>query len=1231
MINTNKRIHIYNRYRTIYTSKNNYYIRHNKKYIDLYTILKKISAKDGIKRGGGAKDKNNFLTDELRDIKDSIVIFKLLMDDKQSEAINLYINLIELINTKKDLIIKKINTYPQNYFDNELNKSSIITYVKNMLYKNIFNNYLINIIPRIDINSFIKDNDKNAIENIIKSLLHLNDDSDEKILKKINDDIQKYNDVLESTIKTNCSNYDILKDIIVTYISNANSKVKDAINEVDDEEEVVDEKGKDEVDEEEEGEDEGEDEDDEGGEEGDEGEEDGDEGGEAGDEGGEEGRKTKKKKKVKNKKTSNKDDVKKAIDEDMAVIKEDLENLENKDYVDRLLLVLEKESEYYEMFISSTDKVFDNSELRNYFNNIKKFLDDYKALYKEYIEDMKIKLEKNKTDMERQNNELKLNETSIKEYELEIKKLKEQLKNEHKKYEEIRKKIEELEKNADADTDADTDVGANPVTNEGTDPGNPQNPVSGGYKRRSKGNSKRISKGISKRYKIYHNIIRKGGEGGEGGDGGEGGEGGDGGDGGEGGDGGDGGEGGEGGEENIVAEKKEEEKLKIQIKKLKQQYADEIIKIRDLKLKINELKKGIEKIKKKIETIQKKIKQYEEFLEKIEVFFTKIKNNLDKVSINSTSNKEEQEKYTNISLYKKYIETIIFNIKTKILYYFIANYIKFCNEFNNIRDDSIGDDNYGKLKDLIETLYTEEKDATKFDDNVSDTADPGTPDGTPDAKPPVAPVAPGAPVAPVASGGGFKGGKGQLSVCAYLTDVEGNLDFFEKYVRISKVIEWTDSKKNRLRFKQKDSMFVFGGDCQDRGIGDIRFVNLLLNFKEEYPDRVEFIIGNRDANKIRIYSELSEKIVGMNKTESVAENKYLAKYDNFPYWVNKNERITLRKYLKDNNYKIDNVSRLKYILDYTMGSNDAFDKRRKELSIILNKNPNLISDNDIVTSFLNSISPNPKNIKDTNDNYMLKYLKSGKIAYIFGEHIFVHGAINKYSIGYIPNNKNMVNDVDKWVSGLNKWFQKDLKEYMANPEYGGISKKRKGYKIIDYVVPSDNKSVVYSDNLKNGNGQYINTKVIKYLNKGGIHSIISGHRPHGDCPLVLRSKKLTAVSADTSYSKKGHVSKWGIDNRGNAVSEVLLYLNGDIQIHGRLQDNQKYDYIIKNKESKPEKQAKPIPKYDKYIGLQLKNKYWVKNVIYDKSAKNAKYYISYAKGFEYDDKWITETELLKLL
>ena len=41
MINTNKKIHIYNRFRYIYHSNNRYYIRYNKRYIDLYSIIKK--------------------------------------------------------------------------------------------------------------------------------------------------------------------------------------------------------------------------------------------------------------------------------------------------------------------------------------------------------------------------------------------------------------------------------------------------------------------------------------------------------------------------------------------------------------------------------------------------------------------------------------------------------------------------------------------------------------------------------------------------------------------------------------------------------------------------------------------------------------------------------------------------------------------------------------------------------------------------------------------------------------------------------------------------------------------------------------------------------------------------------------------------------------------------------------------------------------------------------------
>ena len=154
MINTNKKIHIYNRLRTIYTSKNRYYIRHNKKYIDIYTIIKKANRQRG---GGAKKNQEGFLSEELIEIKNSIAIFKLLSDDKQSEAINIYINLIDLINSKREYIIEKISELFTKKYDTmkQTEKDRVKKYIKEILFKNIFNNYLIKIIASIDINKYI--------------------------------------------------------------------------------------------------------------------------------------------------------------------------------------------------------------------------------------------------------------------------------------------------------------------------------------------------------------------------------------------------------------------------------------------------------------------------------------------------------------------------------------------------------------------------------------------------------------------------------------------------------------------------------------------------------------------------------------------------------------------------------------------------------------------------------------------------------------------------------------------------------------------------------------------------------------------------------------------------------------------------------------------------------------------------------------------------------------------
>ncbi len=49
----------------------------------------------------------------------------------------------------------------------------------------------------------------------------------------------------------------------------------------------------------------------------------------------------------------------------------------------------------------------------------------------------------------------------------------------------------------------------------------------------------------------------------------------------------------------------------------------------------------------------------------------------------------------------------------------------------------------------------------------------------------------------------------------YITDVEGNLDYFHNYVKISKVLKWKDDdKKDALDFQNSNDHFVFGGDSQ---------------------------------------------------------------------------------------------------------------------------------------------------------------------------------------------------------------------------------------------------------------------------------------------------------------------------------------------------------------------------------------------------------------------------------
>ena len=88
------------------------------------------------------------------------------------------------------------------------------------------------------------------------------------------------------------------------------------------------------------------------------------------------------------------------------------------------------------------------------------------------------------------------------------------------------------------------------------------------------------------------------------------------------------------------------------------------------------------------------------------------------------------------------------------------------------------------------------------------------------------------------------------------------------------------------------------------------------------------IIGNRDANKLRLASELQEECI---KDAAVLTDT------SFPYWDKAGKRVTPENFLNELRAKVegdeekakiqDNAAyRLRYILNKTMGADGAFER-----------------------------------------------------------------------------------------------------------------------------------------------------------------------------------------------------------------------------------------------------------------------------------------------------------------
>jgi hypothetical protein len=443
--------------------------------------------------------------------------------------------------------------------------------------------------------------------------------------------------------------------------------------------------------------------------------------------------------------------------------------------------------------------------------------------------------------------------------------------------------------------------------------------------------------------------------------------------------------------------------------------------------------------------------------------------------------------------------------------------------------------------------------------------------------------------------------------CAFFTDVEGNLDYFKRYVQMSRVLKF--DPPDVLDFQDNDTMFVYGGDSQDKGVGDIRFVRMLLDFKKKYAERVHFIIGNRDGNKIRLCSELNTD----NNNARLFDTKVMNDRE-WQYWIEESKRVTPQEFLnKDPNNILENTwtNRLKWLLKETMGAEGAFERRKEELKIL---HPDKeIQDDDVVQSYREECDPKAPEDK----NFMWQYLRHAKMAHVFASTIFVHGGLNSQNIGTVPGTTIIDTNALIWIHQLNYWTQKQLDEFERNPKSLDSGKLLKDYGSSE----NGNKgcTVQYSHYLEKGNSKHISQKVQTFMARNKISGVLSGHQPHGDCPNVIITGCSTIITADTSYSQIGAKTTVNnltyVDNRGqNSVCEVIAYRDGTYFVHGTLADGKPIEYTLGG------------PDGDPYVGRQLtKDNSWIKAKIKDQE----EYVTFLGQGFKCNVSTITTEELKK--
>lgn len=330
-----------------------------------------------------------------------------------------------------------------------------------------------------------------------------------------------------------------------------------------------------------------------------------------------------------------------------------------------------------------------------------------------------------------------------------------------------------------------------------------------------------------------------------------------------------------------------------------------------------------------------------------------------------------------------------------------------------------------------------------------------------------------------------------------LGDLEGDWKRFDSYVTNSDVLYRDESGAVALR---QGKSFVFLGDLSDRGPGTLRLMKILLDLKKKHPERITLILGNREINKMKIFS-----LMNQYRNSPVPELifPYYKTHLKEKYGLSFPEDISLEAFQKLAAPYDNEVTRLQVFL-IGMNAKDAFEYRRKELSLLEKRS---FSDEEVYFSFKRDM---------TKGSVMYEYLKEGELIKTIDGNLFTHGAITDENFGLVPGETKNFEDLGEWQRKLNDFLQDEIDQWFEDPT--------KGQDLLDYHAPRYGKktnpySVIYarfSD--ETGNPSPPSRSLVGRLKDNGIYRIIVGHTPTGDHPIIVKESGLEIILADNSYS-----------------------------------------------------------------------------------------------------------------